>query len=77
LSEPLVKMALAAEDERAWRLFAKRYRAEMNRLTRGARAEPARCPVALIRFRSAATAKTSAGEASIAAARCCRRATPA
>jgi uncharacterized protein YeaO (DUF488 family) len=30
-SEALVKMALAAEDERAWRAFTKRYRAEMNR----------------------------------------------
>jgi len=28
-SEPLVKMALAAEDERSWRLFTRRYRAEM------------------------------------------------
>ena len=30
-SEGLVKMALAVADERAWRLFTKRYRAEMNR----------------------------------------------
>lgn len=30
-SEALVKMALAAADERAWRAFAKRYRTEMNR----------------------------------------------
>jgi uncharacterized protein YeaO (DUF488 family) len=30
-SEALVKVALAAEDERAWRTFTKRYRAEMNR----------------------------------------------
>jgi uncharacterized protein YeaO (DUF488 family) len=30
-SEALVKAALASEDERAWRAFTKRYRAEMNR----------------------------------------------
>ena len=30
-SEALLKMALAAEDERSWRVFKKRYRAEMNR----------------------------------------------
>jgi uncharacterized protein YeaO (DUF488 family) len=30
-SEALVKSALAAEDERAWRAFTKRYRAEMGR----------------------------------------------
>ena len=30
-SEALVKQALHASDERAWRRFAKRYRAEMNR----------------------------------------------
>ncbi|HSB70743.1 MAG TPA: DUF488 family protein [Candidatus Methylomirabilis sp.] len=30
-SEPLVKQALQASDERAWRAFAKRYRAEMKR----------------------------------------------
>ena len=30
-SEALVKAALAADDERAWRAFTKRYRAEMNR----------------------------------------------
>jgi uncharacterized protein YeaO (DUF488 family) len=29
--EPLVKAALAAQDERAWRAFTKRYRGEMNR----------------------------------------------
>lgn len=28
-SEPLVKLALGAKDERTWRQFAKRYRAEM------------------------------------------------
>jgi uncharacterized protein YeaO (DUF488 family) len=30
-SEALVKVALAAEDDRTWRTFTKRYRAEMNR----------------------------------------------
>ena len=30
-SEELVKMALASDDERSWRTFAKRYRAEMKR----------------------------------------------
>jgi uncharacterized protein YeaO (DUF488 family) len=30
-SEALVKMALASDDERLWRTFAKRYRAEMKR----------------------------------------------
>jgi uncharacterized protein YeaO (DUF488 family) len=30
-SEALVKQALAASDEQAWRAFAKRYRAEMQR----------------------------------------------
>jgi uncharacterized protein YeaO (DUF488 family) len=30
-SESLVKQALQASDERAWRAFAKRYRAEMSR----------------------------------------------
>lgn len=30
-TEALVKQALQAEDERAWRAFAKRYRAEMKR----------------------------------------------
>jgi uncharacterized protein YeaO (DUF488 family) len=30
-SAPLVKQSLAALDERAWRAFAKRYRAEMKR----------------------------------------------
>ncbi|MGH3115943.1 MAG: DUF488 domain-containing protein [Gaiellales bacterium] len=30
-SEALVKAALRAEDERAWRTFTKRYRAEMSR----------------------------------------------
>jgi uncharacterized protein YeaO (DUF488 family) len=30
-SAPLVKAALAAADERAWRAFTKRYRAEMSR----------------------------------------------
>jgi len=30
-SEALVKVALGAEDERAWRTFTKRYRAEMSR----------------------------------------------
>lgn len=30
-SEALVKQALHASDERAWRAFVKRYRAEMNR----------------------------------------------
>ena len=30
-SEPLVKMALRASDERGWRSFAKRYRSEMRR----------------------------------------------
>ena len=30
-SEELVKMALASVDERSWRTFAKRYRAEMKR----------------------------------------------
>jgi len=30
-SEALVKVALAADDERAWRAFTRRYRAEMNR----------------------------------------------
>jgi len=30
-SEALVKVALRTEDERAWRSFTKRYRAEMNR----------------------------------------------
>ena len=30
-SEALVKVALASEDERAWRAFTRRYRAEMNR----------------------------------------------
>src|SRR4051794_9764734 len=30
-SEALVKAALAAEDQRAWRAFARHYRAEMNR----------------------------------------------
>lgn len=30
-SEELVKIALAASDERAWQRFAKRYRAEMKR----------------------------------------------
>ena len=30
-SEALVKVALRAEDERAWRSFTKRYRAEMSR----------------------------------------------
>ena len=30
-SEALVKAALAAEDEKAWRAFTKRYRAEMSR----------------------------------------------
>ena len=30
-SEALVKQALAARDERAWRAFARRYRAEMKR----------------------------------------------
>jgi uncharacterized protein YeaO (DUF488 family) len=30
-SEALVKVAQAAKDERAWRAFTKRYRAEMNR----------------------------------------------
>lgn len=30
-SERLVKLALGAEDERSWRSFARRYRAEMSR----------------------------------------------
>ena len=30
-SESLLKAALGAQDERSWRTFAKRYRAEMNR----------------------------------------------
>ena len=30
-SETLVKLALSASDERAWRVFVKRYRAEMSR----------------------------------------------
>jgi uncharacterized protein YeaO (DUF488 family) len=30
-SEELVKIALRASDERAWRVFVKRYRAEMKR----------------------------------------------
>jgi len=30
-SEPLVKQALGASDERAWRAFTQRYRAEMKR----------------------------------------------
>lgn len=30
-SEPLVKQALAAPDEKSWRSFVKRYRAEMKR----------------------------------------------
>jgi uncharacterized protein YeaO (DUF488 family) len=30
-SEPLLKMGLAAADDRAWRRFAQRFRAEMNR----------------------------------------------
>ena len=30
-SESLLKAALGAQDERSWRMFAKRYRAEMNR----------------------------------------------
>jgi len=30
-SEALVKVAMAAKEERAWRAFTKRYRAEMNR----------------------------------------------
>jgi len=32
-SEPLVKQALRARDERAWRAFVRRYRAEMKRPT--------------------------------------------
>ena len=30
-SEPLLKLALAADDDRAWRAFVKRYRAEMKK----------------------------------------------
>jgi len=48
-SEELVKMALASDDERSWRTFAKRYRAEMKR-------PPAARLIALLSALSHATA---------------------